>query len=548
MSTFPEYLCIGPRMEDQPVPWKRPMLVEQYYGQDDYSEFVVFNAYNNGANLAGAWRDDFGTQFYQIYNGFYTEDLRAFNLGAEDFTIRLQFGLGSHYDYNELEGEFYIPILTLGDLPTVNSPFFLAMTNPGRPTNVQKGDFIFSMKDDAGHEAYCYISSNDWYLPTFPTVMHLEFSRNGQIFTLKYNGLYGQKVSSNTFPNFGSVNISAVIRAYILSSSGFGSVNSTIKALQITKGISRNVGPNCAGAYTVPLRYPKSPMLERKQSSFFVSSALIHPVVGLEKIFGGKGYVFGEESLHTDHLSTKSAAAVIAETAQIVTIGGPPETDPYWSSVAIMFNVKSYTSGSMSSDAKGNAIVWDVNYNYNWYTVDAPLFETVGGETGLESRGIGDSRYPDYAGYVRRMTLSQPASVDLSGDFTIEMFLYLDYSPADWNRLLVNFGGSIYTQAYGFRVFHDEGGLNYYFGGNPGAYFNQVLYFAVTRASGVMKLWLHGVEVASMSGFTTNLSGQAVFGYDGYRSINTGNLISARITPGVARAIAPRLSTEFPSA
>jgi hypothetical protein len=95
MSTLLEYMTIGPRMEDQPLRWKRPVIPEQYYGQDDYSEFVVFNAYNNGASLAGAWKDELGTQFNTIYNGFYTDDINAFDLRDEDFTIRIQFGIGS---------------------------------------------------------------------------------------------------------------------------------------------------------------------------------------------------------------------------------------------------------------------------------------------------------------------------------------------------------------------------------------------------------------------------------------------------------------------
>lgn len=545
MSTLLEYLTIGPRMEDQPSSWKRPVIPEQYYGQDDYSEFVVFNAYNNGASLAGAWKDDFGTQFYTLYNGFYTDNLRAFDLGSDDFTIRIQFGLGAYYDYNELEDEYYIPILTLGNLPTVDSPFFLAMTNPGKPANVQKGDFIFSMTDDLGHEAYCFISSNDWYLPTYPAVMHLEFSRTGQVFTLKYNGLYGQKVASNTFPLFRSVNISGVTRAHILSSSGFGSINSYIRALQITKGISRNVGPNCPGAYTVATRYAKMPMLERKSSSSIILAALSSPIVGLEKIYGAKSYVFSEASILSPASPSKSGLAAIDSIAQIVTAGGPPPSDPYWANVAVMFDAKSYTSGSMSTDAKGNGITWHINDNYTWYAVSPPSISDVAGEKALDMRCVGCAEYPSYP---RRMTLS-PASIDLSANFTIEMFLYLDYLVSDWNRMLISFGSNlITTHSYAFKVFADQDGINHYLGDPMANYFNKILYLAVTRNAGVMKFWLDGIEVASMSAFTVNLSGKLTLGTDNYYNIHTGRIFSARITPGIARTISPAVGMHFPAA
>lgn len=229
-----------------------------------------------------------------------------------------------------------------------------------------------------------------------------------------------------------------------------------------------------------------------------------------------------------------------------MTEGGAPPSDDYWANVAIMFDAGEHSSGSMSTDAKGNSISWHINDNYTWYSVDPTAIVQVAGENALDFKCAGCSQY---ALYRRRMTLNQPASVNLSGDFTIELFLYLNYGVGDWNRLLVKFGSySIITNSNAFRIFFDQGGINYYAGNLTSSYFNKILYLAVTRSSGTMKLWLDGVEVASMAGFTVNLSGQAVFGYDGYLDISTGRIFSARVTPGIARTISSAEEMHFPAA
>lgn len=223
MSTLTEYLSLGIFAEDQPERWTSEYTVEVPAGQDDLSNYVTLNLWNSGNNLA-----NFGYMssqgFTTNYNGWYIDDTDIFDFGDEDFTVRLQFGLGSYYAYNELEGQSTIPVLCMGPGQVYDSPFLVAMTNPGATSNVQKGDLFFSLRDTADNEAYCYLSSSDWYLPTYASKFHMEISRRGSVFSLRYNGLYGQKEVNNTFASFGSLDISGMTRSYIMSSPITGSV------------------------------------------------------------------------------------------------------------------------------------------------------------------------------------------------------------------------------------------------------------------------------------------------------------------------------------
>ena len=102
MSTLVEYLALGNVAEDQIGGSHSPAFSEITGGQDDLHDYVTLNLWNSGNNLANyGYMSSMG--FNTNFNGWYKEDASLFDVGGDDFTVRIQFGLGSYYAYNELE-------------------------------------------------------------------------------------------------------------------------------------------------------------------------------------------------------------------------------------------------------------------------------------------------------------------------------------------------------------------------------------------------------------------------------------------------------------
>lgn len=542
MSTLLEYLALSKFSDARPKNWKASLLAEQPFGFDEFANFVSLNAYNEGANLTAPSLINSGIPCVANFNGFYTDDVWPFDFGAEDFTVRIQFGFGSYYAYNDLEGEQLIPALVLGE-SKATAPFAIVMLNPGYPTNVQQGDIGFVLNDSNGNQAYCFLSSNDWYLPTYGAVSHFEFSRRGQVFTLNYVGLYGLKTVSNTFPSFGSVDVSGISRVYLMSGPTFGSIHNTFRGLQVTKGMSRTAGNACFGAYNSAARYPVALPVNEVKSSAFVLQNLNRPIAGIvsEKI--SKGAVEVHPSLVGLIDVEKLGFGDISCEVSFYGEGTLPVTDEYWDDVAVVFNANDYSSATLDEDAKGNSISWHINENYSWIAVDPADIVTLLSNSAINFRSPLASTY---AGYIRRATFDTPTTIDLSGDFTFEAFIYCTGSVNDTNRLIATFNENAILRSNGaFRVFYDQGGINYYLGSGLSEYMNKITYIAVTRESGTMKLYLDGVEKASMT-FTSNMSGQLQLGTDNWDMAIDDKVFSMRVTPGIVRTITALSDVDFP--
>ena len=128
MSTLLDFLHVPVRMEDvtknarfehnaeppwgaRELEWNSPV-----YGIDEFHEYVTFNMFNEmypGSGITINTTDEYEHWLTPLYNGHYTTDINAFNFGVDDFTIELQFGIGSYYDYNELAGLYSIPLFCL---------------------------------------------------------------------------------------------------------------------------------------------------------------------------------------------------------------------------------------------------------------------------------------------------------------------------------------------------------------------------------------------------------------------------------------------------
>lgn len=137
-----------------------------------------------------------------------------------------------------------------------------------------------------------------------------------------------------------------------------------------------------------------------------------------------------------------------------------------------------------------------------------------------------------------------------TGDFTVEAWVYTadvsfsaqrgfiqtsatvgGLSTSYTSGIIILFGGSSFGS-----VNANVGGSNYNSGGSTVAT-NTWYHVALTRASGVVNLWLNGVSVASGSGNTANLTGQnlVVGGYYSTGYLYNGYLDDVRITRGLAR-------------
>lgn len=542
MSILLEYMALGKFSDAKPRDWKASINVEQPFGFDEFYDFVSLNLYNDGANLTAYSIANSGLPCVANFNGFYADNVKPFDFGANDFTVRIQFGFGSYYAYNDLEEEQLIPALVLGENKNT-SPFSIVMNNPGYPMNVRQGDIGFVLNDEDGNQAYCYLSSNDWYIPTYGATAHFEFSRRGQVFTLNYVGLYGLKTISNAFPNFGRVDVSGVSRVYLMSGPTFGSINNTFRGLQVTKGMSRTAGNACIGVYNSAVRYPSATPSDETKSSAFVLQNLNRPVMGLISEMIARGSVSVLTSVSGAVDVEKLGFGDISCNVSFDGEGTLPITDEYWDDVAVAFNVSDYSSATFAEDAKGNSVSWHIIENYSWIAVDPADIVTLLGNSAINFKSPLASAY---AGYLRRATFNTPTTVDLSGDFTFEAFIYCTGSVNDANRLIAKFNSNTILRSNGaFRIFYDQDGINYYLGSGMSAYMNKIVYLAVTRSSGTMKLYLDGVEKESMT-FTSNMSGQLQLGTDNWNMAMDDKVFSMRITPGVARTITALSDVDFP--
>ena len=561
MSTLLDFLHVPVRMEDvtknarfehnaeppwgaRELEWNSPV-----YGIDEFHEYVTFNMFNElypGSGITINTTDEYEHWLTPLYNGHYTTDINAFNFGVDDFTIELQFGIGSYYDYNELEGLYSIPLFCLGtDTSVSNTALMFYMTNPGRPNYVQQGYLCFYAKDTEGLAVDISISPSDWYLPTTPGYMHAEFSRRDQTFYFKLLSLYGQKIASTTSANFGSIDVNDFTRFYIGTLPTYGSLNSRFRSFKVTKGFCRNPFSSCAGVYNTWHRKSKARPTLRMSANSYCLNALSKPIVGLPdiklcvadiKVNEGKFSAYGVIDCN------KAGFCDIEILPEVTGTGLLPETDPYISNVLTLFNASDYVSTPFSVDALGGTVNWRVNYNYNWYTVPAPLAVTCDGIPSID----GITQSGDYTGYRAQGILPVLSTDTLPGDFTVEAYVYLTNLATAWNKFIFScFNKELLTHSCTIKYF---GSTSAYDCAALSKMLNRRLYIAIVRSGTTLTLYIDGVEYASgtLSGTLVNTDNTTFIIHNGIYRID-GYIFSFRLTKGVARTITPRVSVNFPT-
>lgn len=178
-------------------------------------------------------------------------------------------------------------------------------------------------------------------------------------------------------------------------------------------------------------------------------------------------------------------------------------------------------------------------------------YETLGNAgvvTSLKKYGNSSLYFDGTGDYLPAQT--SPNFAFGTGDFTVEAWIYSadvsfaaqrgfiqtsatvgGLSTSYTSGIIILFGGSSFGS-----INANVGGSNYNSGGSTVAT-NTWYHVALTRASGVVNLWLNGVSVASGSGNTANLTGQnlVVGGYYSTGYLYNGYLDDVRITRGIAR-------------
>jgi len=173
--------------------------------------------------------------------------------------------------------------------------------------------------------------------------------------------------------------------------------------------------------------------------------------------------------------------------------------------------------------------------------------ETVGNAqiSTTQSKFGGSSMYFDGTGDY--LTSPQSTALDLSGDFTVELWVYFS-SVSGTTSLVGKWGGA---GAYAWILQYISGtGLSFYTGSSGGlgtqisgaftAVANTWYHLAVTRSSNSVRLFVNGAQVGSTTTNTNNLtaSNQALnIGRNADTNIQylTGYIDDLRITKGVAR-------------
>ena len=175
--------------------------------------------------------------------------------------------------------------------------------------------------------------------------------------------------------------------------------------------------------------------------------------------------------------------------------------------------------------------------------------ETVGDVkiSTTQSKFGGSSMYFDGTGdYL--ITPANPVSNLGTGDFTIEMWVYLTNSEATTQTIM---GGDLSTQSAStntIQIWYNNGGsrnkISFNVYGNPrfdsssSVSINNWMHLAFTRSSGTFKMFINGTQEASGS-LPNNLSNNVFVVGRGYISFNQeyfhGYIDDLRVTKGVAR-------------
>ena len=272
MSTIIDYRIAGPLIEGEPSQFRDTddSILESGGLVDEYRRYVTYNLDNGGSNLLFQCPDDFGNTGIELFGGGKMLDASVFDFGSNDFTIKMQCGLGGTYYYNELEEVGYIPILTIGNYS--NPVFCFGMHNIGTPNYVQQGDLYFTVTDTEDNEAFCFMSSLNFFLPSYGAIWHIEISRTGQVFSFKFLSGYGQYVVSHTFSDFGTMKPVSGLPVYFFTGETYGSVKNQRVAIQATSGISRSIGQKIDGKYNTYHTYPS--LLRKKPEPINISEPI----------------------------------------------------------------------------------------------------------------------------------------------------------------------------------------------------------------------------------------------------------------------------------
>ena len=267
-------------------------------------------------------------------------------------------------------------------------------------------------------------------------------------------------------------------------------------------------------------------------------------------------------------------ALIVGNSASSVYIGNFPVDNLYYqgnlADIRIQKGVQTYTgttytvpTAPLTRDANTslllnytNAGIYDATSKNDLETVDGAQISTAQSKFGGSSMafdGTGD--------WLTNNNASNSLLAFGTGDFTIEGWFYSNNASSAVQRGMFQTSDTIgglkpnYTTGVAMHHGATAGELSVYVGSTTyntsgasittGAWF----YFAITRSSGNVNVYVNGVSRASGSGNTNNLTGTyiSVGGYYSTSYLFDGYLQDFRITKGYARTITASPTAAFPT-
>ena len=210
-------------------------------------------------------------------------------------------------------------------------------------------------------------------------------------------------------------------------------------------------------------------------------------------------------------------------------VGSPWSTDdPYWTSVVFLARMEGADGGTTFIDSGPFGLAIERSSGFNTSITHARF-----GTTSCECTATGG-----------RLRFLNTAATELTGDFTIECFVYWTATPAGvsypWGmKIATSAGPTGWTDG---KLYFDDSGDK--ISGTTTVTNNAWHHIAVTRSGTTIKLWLDGVQEGGTYTSSATYCGNGLYTYLG--SVSDGNgqlgfsttaayLDSLRITKGVAR-------------
>lgn len=210
----------------------------------------------------------------------------------------------------------------------------------------------------------------------------------------------------------------------------------------------------------------------------------------------------------------------------------PPATDPNFANVVLLLHMNGANGSTTFTDNSSSAHVVTTNNNAQISTTQSKF----GGASGLFD-GVSDSLTVPSSGNFWTFT---------DQDFTVEAFVY----PTSWPNALAYVCGTYVGGATGhWGFFINSSGTQLHFRHADTTVVNQAgsiplntwTHIAASRQSGILRMFVDGVQLAADLSFTENFSSNATLGIAApaptFPNDNefAGHMDELRITKGVAR-------------